>query len=317
MFMTTYGIFEKLMLCSCSRSAARQARDKLKHMKPELYSEDGASASGGGGGSGEDSDDDDEGEASGSTVLAEYLAPLKKNGEDFYSTEALDQDGVRGKWHECKDAKVFEAFFLKYHQFLLLQSTSFALTCKAMKLLFYMLSHEKNQRLALEYTKSKTKLGVILTVGFFPREKNRWGDTDEEGKSAAIRKLRYEAFHVLKIFVCNPNRNIRVHYLLSKNRAKLIACLNGANPNALTQIESGSEIGIDDDEFARAKEEIEQVVQRLNALKSCDQIKAEILAEKEEAAATTGGAAAVDEGGVSPEIRVGDARRSWLLGLIN
>ena len=82
--------------------------------------------------------------------------------------------------------------------------------------------------------------------------------------------------------------------------------LNGAKPNALTQIESGSEIGIDDDEFARAKEEIEQVVQRLNALKPCDQIKAEILAEKEEAAATTGGAAAVDEGGVS-----------GLLGLIN
>ena len=107
MFMTTYGIFEKLMLCSCSRSAARQARDKLKHMKPELYSEDGASASGGGGGSGEDSDDDDEGEASGSTVLAEYLAPLKKNGEDFYSTDALDQDGVRGKWNEFKDAKVY------------------------------------------------------------------------------------------------------------------------------------------------------------------------------------------------------------------
>jgi len=184
---------------------------------------------------------------------------------------------------------------------LLLKSTSFALTFKAMKLLFSMLSHKKNQRLMLEYIKSKTKLGVILTVGFFPREKNRWGDTDEEGKSAAIRKLRYEAFHVLKIFVCNPNRNIRVHYLLSKNRAKLIACLNGANPNALTQIESGSEIGIDDDEFARAKEEIEQVVQRLNALKSCDQIKAEILAKKE-AAATAGGAAAVDEGGVSGSV---------------
>ena len=170
-----------------------------------------------------------------------------------------------------------------------------------MKLLFSMLSHKKNQRLMLEYIKSKTKLGVILTVGFFPREKNRWGDTDEEGKSAAIQKLRYEAFHVLKIFVCNPNRNIRVHYLLSKNRTKLIACLNGANPNALTQIESGSEIGIDDDEFARAKEEIEQVVQRLNALKPCDQIKAEILAKKE-AAATAGGAAAVDEGGVSGSV---------------
>ena len=201
-----------------------------------------------------------------------------------------------------------------------------------MKLLFSMLSHKKNQRLMLEYIKSKTKLGVILTVGFFPREKNRWGDTDEEGKSAAIRKLRYEAFHVLKIFVCNPNRNIRVNYLLSKNRAKLIAVranflflirfricfhdrtfiftqnththaqrLNGAKPNALTQIESGSEIGIDDDEFARAKEEIEQVVQRLNALKPCDQIKAEILAKKE-AAATAGGAAAVDEGGVSGSV---------------
>tara|TARA_B110000208_G_scaffold51383_1_gene67485 strand:+ start:35 stop:370 length:336 start_codon:yes stop_codon:yes gene_type:complete len=77
--------------------------------------------------------------------------------------------------------------------------------------------------------------------------------------------------------------------------------LNGAKPNALTQIESGSEIGIDDDEFARAKEEIEQVVQRLNALKPCDQIKAEILAKKE-AAATAGGAAAVDEGGVSGSV---------------
>ena len=39
----------------------------------------------------------------------------------------------------------------------------------------------------------------------------------------------------------------------------------------------------------------------MNALKPCDQIKAEILAKKE-AAATAGGAAAVDEGGVSGSV---------------
>jgi hypothetical protein len=255
MFMNSYVLFEKLMLCSCSRSAAKQAEKQLA-----------SSAAHGGGGGGDASSSAEEGAASsadddeGSTVLAEYLSP-----HSSYAPTVKDDDNFNGRWIGVNEAQMkenarqFEMFFGMYHKFLLLESTSFALAFKAMKLLFNVLTHRPNgrnpnQRLMLEYIKSGTKLITVLKVGFFPKEKNRWGDMEaESGKSVATRKLRYEAFHVLKIFVCNPSRNLRINYLLAKNKDKLIARLDGARPNSLKQIECGADIGIEEDEFSRAK----------------------------------------------------------------
>ena len=255
MFMNSYVLFEKLMLCSCARSAAKQAEKQLASSAPRGGGGGDASSSSAEEGAASSADDDES-----STVLAEYLSPLSS-----YAPTVADDDKINGRWigeseaQMKESARPFEMFFGMYHKFLLLESTSLALAFKSMKLLFNVLTHRPNgrnpnQRLMLEYIKSGTKLITVLKVGFFPKEKDRWGDLDSEsGKSVAIRKLRYEAFHVLKIFICNPSRNLRINYLLAKNKDKLIARLDGTRPNSLKQIECGADIGIEEDEFSRAK----------------------------------------------------------------
>jgi calcium binding protein 39 len=41
------------------------------------------------------------------------------------------------------------------------------------------------------------------------------------------RSIQFEAFHVFKVFVCNPNKTAKVREILFKNKDKIISFLSG------------------------------------------------------------------------------------------
>ncbi|KAG0310106.1 mo25 protein [Dissophora globulifera] len=101
----------------------------------------------------------------------------------------------------------YDEFFEKYT--LLLQSTNYVTKRQSLKLLGEILLDRANFTIMTRYIASADNLKLMMNL---LKDKSR--------------NIQFEAFHVFKVFVANPNKNKPVLDILSKNQDKLIAFLS-------------------------------------------------------------------------------------------
>ncbi|KAI9236405.1 MAG: Mo25-like-domain-containing protein [Podila humilis] len=101
----------------------------------------------------------------------------------------------------------YDEFFEKYTQ--LLQSTNYVTKRQSLKLLGEILLDRANFTIMTRYIANADNLKLMMNL-----LKDR------------SRNIQFEAFHVFKVFVANPNKNKPVLDILSKNQDKLISFLS-------------------------------------------------------------------------------------------
>jgi len=100
----------------------------------------------------------------------------------------------------------YDPFFEHYNQ--LLQSSNFVTKRQSLKLLGELLLDRANFEVMTRYISSAPRLKQIMML---LRDKSR--------------PIQYEAFHVFKVFVANPNKVKPVHDILANNKTALIMFL--------------------------------------------------------------------------------------------
>ncbi|KAF9114051.1 mo25 protein, partial [Mortierella sp. AM989] len=101
----------------------------------------------------------------------------------------------------------YDDFFDKYTQ--LLQSTNYVTKRQSLKLLGEILLDRANFTIMTRYIASADNLKLMMNL---LKDKSR--------------NIQFEAFHVFKVFVANPNKNKPVLDILSKNQDRLISFLS-------------------------------------------------------------------------------------------
>ncbi|KAG0004351.1 Calcium-binding protein 39, partial [Entomortierella chlamydospora] len=101
----------------------------------------------------------------------------------------------------------YDVFFDKYTQ--LLQSTNYVTKRQSLKLLGEILLDRANFTIMTRYIASADNLKLMMNL---LKDKSR--------------NIQFEAFHVFKVFVANPNKNKPVLDILSKNQDRLISFLS-------------------------------------------------------------------------------------------
>eukprot|EP01098_Paradermamoeba_levis_P014831 TRINITY_DN725_c0_g1_i2.p1 TRINITY_DN725_c0_g1~~TRINITY_DN725_c0_g1_i2.p1 ORF type:complete len:188 (+),score=51.18 TRINITY_DN725_c0_g1_i2:623-1186(+) len=103
--------------------------------------------------------------------------------------------------------KNYDKFFVAYDE--LLHSQNYVTKRQSLKLLGEMLLDRANFNIMTKYIASPDNLKLMMTL---LKDKSR--------------SIPFEAFHVFKIFVANPNKPKAILDILLKNREKLISFLN-------------------------------------------------------------------------------------------
>ncbi|KAK5088743.1 Hym1p [Lithohypha guttulata] len=119
----------------------------------------------------------------------------------------------------------YELFFTQYYNPVLLLSQSYVTKRQSIKLLGELLLDRSNYVVMTQYVASGDNLKLTMNLLKDDRK-----------------MVQYEAFHVFKVFVANPNKSDEVRRLLIKNRSRLLRFL----PNFL-------EGRTDDDQFLDEK----------------------------------------------------------------
>ncbi|KAF9578705.1 Calcium-binding protein 39, partial [Lunasporangiospora selenospora] len=101
----------------------------------------------------------------------------------------------------------YDVFFERYTQ--LLQSTNYVTKRQSLKLLGEILLDRANFTVMTRYIANANNLKLMMNL-----LKDR------------SRNIQFEAFHVFKVFVANPNKNRPILDILEKNQDKLIAFLS-------------------------------------------------------------------------------------------
>jgi calcium binding protein 39 len=116
----------------------------------------------------------------------------------------------------------FARFFGAYRE--LLRSRNYVTRRQALKLLGDVIVHRRNFAVMSRYIGVKVELLLMMNL---LRDKSR--------------SIQFEAFHVFKVFVANPNMNDDIRAVLRRNRALLVPFLADFRPD------------IDDDQFKRER----------------------------------------------------------------
>jgi len=106
----------------------------------------------------------------------------------------------------------FRPFFTAYNK--LLEEGDYVTKRQALKLLSDLLLARKFMRIMLQYIGDDSYLQLHMNL------------LRDESKT-----IQVEAFHVFKIFVANPQRPIRVHTILYKNKERLVILLKELSPH--------------------------------------------------------------------------------------
>lgn len=116
----------------------------------------------------------------------------------------------------------FDRFFALYRD--LLRSPNYVTRRQTLKLLGEIIVHRKNFTVMNKYIGGKLDLMLMMNL---LRDKSK--------------SIQYEAFHVLKVFVANPNKPDDIVQILRRNRERLTTFLNKFRTD------------IEDDQFVREK----------------------------------------------------------------
>lgn len=137
----------------------------------------------------------------------------------------------------------FTEFFEIYNQTLI--SGEYLAERQSQKLLAEMLLDRHYRKVMLAYVSSETNLKIHMNL-----------------LKDASKSIQFEAFHVFKIFVANPQKPARIHQILYKNRDKLISLL-----------ELLHSLKVEDKKFADDQKTIIQKLRRLESGSSpmCEQ----------------------------------------------
>ncbi|KAJ1673837.1 conidiophore development protein hyma [Spiromyces aspiralis] len=103
--------------------------------------------------------------------------------------------------------KNYDPFFTKYTE--LLNSNNYVIRRQSLKLLGEILLDRKNFNVMTRYISYNENLKLIMS------------SLSDKSKS-----IQYEAFHIFKIFVANPNKTPQIYNILWNNRDKLISYLS-------------------------------------------------------------------------------------------
>lgn len=153
-------------------------------------------------------------------VLAKLLLESDLFWRFFELVEVSDFDVASDAFSTFKDAltkhlnisaKFIEAnmerFVNNYNG--LLRSPNYVTRRQSLKLLGEMLLERTNFRIMTHYIASPENLRLIMNLLLDMR-----------------RNIQFEAFHVFKIFVANPNKNAEVEHILVRNKEKMLAYLS-------------------------------------------------------------------------------------------
>ena len=128
-------------------------------------------------------------------VASDALTTVREifTGDTSIASEYLDRD--------------YDAVFAKYN--LMLQSDSYVTKRMSLKLLGEILLNRSNFNVMMKYISSRDNLKIIMCLL-----------CDPSGN------IQFEAFHVFKIFVANPNKPPQITKVLAQNKVKLVAYLD-------------------------------------------------------------------------------------------
>jgi calcium binding protein 39 len=107
-----------------------------------------------------------------------------------------------------KDEANYNRFFELYHAKLVLAIKEYVTMREALKLLGEILLKRSNFDIMMRYISSKANLKVVMTA-----------------MASKSDQIKFEAFHVFKVFVANPQKSPGVHALLYANRNMLVKYL--------------------------------------------------------------------------------------------
>ena len=102
----------------------------------------------------------------------------------------------------------YNLFFTQYYNPTLLLSPSYVTKRQSIKLLGELLLDRSNYIIMTQYVSSADHLKLTMTLLKDDRK-----------------MVQYEAFHVFKVFVANPNKSYEVKRILVKNRGRLLKFL--------------------------------------------------------------------------------------------
>jgi len=104
----------------------------------------------------------------------------------------------------------YSMFFAQYYNPILLLSQSYVTKRQSIKLLGELLLDRANYVIMTQYVASGENLKLTMNLLKDDRK-----------------MVQYEAFHVFKVFVANPNKSDEVRRILVKNRGRLLRFLPG------------------------------------------------------------------------------------------
>jgi calcium binding protein 39 len=102
----------------------------------------------------------------------------------------------------------YQLFFTQHYNPILLLSPSYVTKRQSIKLLGELLLDRSNYIIMTQYVSSADHLKLTMTLLKDDRK-----------------MVQYEAFHVFKVFVANPNKSDEVKRILVKNRSRLLKFL--------------------------------------------------------------------------------------------
>lgn len=128
----------------------------------------------------------------------------------------------------------YDEFFQSYTK--LLQSENYVTRRQSLKLLGELLLDRTNTRIMVKYVRDPDNLKLMMIL------------LKEEARS-----IQFEAFHVFKVFVANPNKSPEVIHILASNKERLLAYLGNFHTDK------------DDEQF---KEEKAVIIKELSTLET-------------------------------------------------
>jgi len=162
------------------------------------------------------------------------------------------------------------AFFGAYD--VMLRSTKYTTRLEGLKLLSELLLDKDNFGIMVQFVRSKGYMRGIMTL---MRDKHT--------------SIQFEAFHVFKLFVANPEKPAAIQEVLSSNQAKLVAFIRNLCNDR------------DDADFMREKALIIETLMRCTGASEADAAAAAAAAAAEAAAAKPAAADAAGAGASSPQ----------------
>merc|ERR1719283_37274 len=137
-----------------------------------------------------------------------------------------------GKWLEQN----YDVFFKKFNS--LVNSKNYVTRRQSLRLLGEILLERKNFKIMIKYIEEKENLKLLMTM---LKDKSK--------------QIQFEAFHVFKVFVANPNKKYNIKLVLWNNKRKLIEYMENFRKD------------LDDEQFINEKL---LVIRHLNSLQKPD-----------------------------------------------